>query len=156
MHININYTSYCTNAYIFGATRLFAGSNTVRRSKGTGKKLEFSSQRFDKVGTKWPVFGTWNTRFSSARRGIKMLRYSLLLFIPLLARERERCREIPAIEFQFLTKLLCSFMTRQLVESCFPSPRSRTIFFKGLSLKHIKGHIEFSVHIRTKYKNDRR
>lgn len=90
MHININYTSYCTNAYIFGATRLFAGSNTVRRSKGTGKKLEFSSQRFDKVGTKWPVFGTWNTRFSSARRGIKMLRYSLLLFIPLLARERER------------------------------------------------------------------
>lgn len=56
----------------------------------TRKKLEFSSQRFDKVGMKWLVFGTWNTRFSSARRGIKMLRYSFLLFIPLRERERER------------------------------------------------------------------
>lgn len=86
---------------------IYFWSNTivgrVVKEVKTRKKLEFSSQRFDKVGMKWLVFGTWNTRFSSARRGIKMLRYSFLLFIPLRERERERCREMPAIEFQFLT-----------------------------------------------------
>lgn len=78
---------YTHNVHIFGATRLCSHG---KRSKGTRKKLEFSSQRFDKVSMKWLVFGTWNTRFSSARRGIKMLRYSFLLFIPLREREREK------------------------------------------------------------------
>lgn len=127
---------YTHNVYIFGATRLCSHG---KRSKGTRKKLEFSSQRFDKVGMKWLVFGTWNTRFSSARRGIKMLRYSFLLFIPLRERERERRREMPAIEFQFLYKLLYSFMTRQLVESCFPFRRDLVQFSsKERPLKHIE------------------
>lgn len=72
------------NVHIFGATRLCSHG---KRSKGTRKKLEFSSQRFDKVGMKWLVFGI---RDSRVHVEAKMLRYSFLLFIPLREREREK------------------------------------------------------------------
>lgn len=46
---------------------------------------------------------------------------------------------MPAIEFQFLYKLLYSFMTRQLVESCFPFRRDLVQFSsKERPLKHIE------------------